>query len=72
MRDGYEEFWATLPEKVLHPLRVPINPDDHREVEVAIQAIRTLEQSGLFCPADKDQRVVPTEAALLAFALLTR
>lgn len=22
--DGYEEFWSTLPEKVLHPVRVPI------------------------------------------------
>jgi hypothetical protein len=24
MRDDYEEFWSALPEKVLHPLRVPI------------------------------------------------
>jgi hypothetical protein len=24
MRDGYGEFWSALPEKVLHPLRVPI------------------------------------------------
>lgn len=24
MSDGYEEFWSTLPEKVLHPVRVPI------------------------------------------------
>jgi hypothetical protein len=22
--DGYEEFWSTLPEKVQHPVRVPI------------------------------------------------
>lgn len=24
MRDGYEKFWSALPEKVLHPVRVPI------------------------------------------------
>jgi len=24
MSNGYEEFWSTLPEKVLHPFRVPI------------------------------------------------
>jgi hypothetical protein len=24
MSSGYEEFWSTLPEKVLHPVRVPI------------------------------------------------
>lgn len=24
MKNGYEEFWSTLPEKVLHPVRVPI------------------------------------------------
>ncbi len=24
MSDGYEEFWATLPEKVQHPVRVSI------------------------------------------------
>ncbi len=24
MDDGYEEFWATLPEKVQHPVRVPV------------------------------------------------
>ncbi len=24
MSNGYEEFWSTLPEKVLHPVRVPI------------------------------------------------
>jgi hypothetical protein len=52
--------------------RIVADPGDRREVEVAIQAIRTLEQAGLFCTADEDQRVVPTEAALLAFALLTR
>lgn len=24
MGDGYEEFWLTLPEKVQHPVRVPV------------------------------------------------
>jgi hypothetical protein len=24
MNNDYEEFWSTLPEKVLHPVRVPI------------------------------------------------
>ena len=24
MSSGYEEFWSTLPEKALHPVRVPI------------------------------------------------
>ncbi len=24
MSDGYEEFWSTLPEKVLHPVRVQV------------------------------------------------
>ncbi len=24
MSSGYEEFWAALPEKALHPVRVPI------------------------------------------------
>jgi hypothetical protein len=24
MNDGYEEFWSSLPRKVLHPVRVPI------------------------------------------------
>ena len=52
--------------------RVIADPDDHREFEAASQGIWNLKRAGLFCAESDDQRVVPTEAALLAFALLTR
>jgi hypothetical protein len=50
-------------------LRIIADPEDRREVETAMQAIRDLRQSGLF--ADRvDEVVEPTEAAVHAVALL--
>jgi len=51
-------------------LRIVGDPDDSREVEIAVQAIRNLRQSGLFHHRD-DEIVEPTQAAIRAVALLT-
>lgn len=50
-------------------LSIVSDPDDGREVETAIHAIRNLREFGLF--ADRgDEIVEPTQAALRAVALL--
>jgi hypothetical protein len=51
-------------------LRIVSNPDDEREVETAVQAIRNLREFGLFHNRD-DEIVEPTTAALRAVVLLT-
>ena len=51
-------------------LKIVSNPDDAREIETGVQAIRNLREFGLF--ADRDDEIVqPTPAALRACALLT-
>jgi hypothetical protein len=50
-------------------LRIIANPGDSREIEVAMQAIGDLTQSGLFSHGN-DEVVEPTPAALHAVALL--
>jgi hypothetical protein len=49
--------------------RIVSDPSDTREVEIAVQAIRNLGQSGLFHHRD-DEIVEPTQAAIRAVALL--
>lgn len=51
-------------------LRIVGDPDDHREVETAAQAIRNLTEFGLFRARD-DEIVELTQAAVRAIALLT-
>lgn len=51
-------------------LRIVSDPDDAREIETGVQAIRNLREFGLF--ADRDDEIVqPTPAALRACALFT-
>jgi hypothetical protein len=51
-------------------LKIVSDPDDAREIETGVQAIRNLREFGLF--ADRDDEIVqPTPAALRACALLT-
>jgi radical SAM superfamily enzyme YgiQ (UPF0313 family) len=52
-------------------LKIIADPEDRREVETAIRAIRDLRQSGLFANRDEDEIVGPTAAALHAVALLS-
>lgn len=64
----------------LHPEHLPANElvatkivsdlDDEREIETAVQAIRNLQEFGLFRARD-DEIVEPTQAALRAVTLLT-
>lgn len=50
-------------------LKIVSDPDDVREIETGVQAIRNLRELGLF--ADREDEVVePTPAALRAYALL--
>ena len=51
-------------------LRIAGNPEDRKEMETAMQAIRDLRESGLFSYQDDEAVVKPTPAALLAVALL--
>jgi hypothetical protein len=51
-------------------LKIVSNPDDAREIEAGVQAIRNLREFGLFANRD-DEVVQPTPAALRACALLT-
>jgi hypothetical protein len=51
-------------------LKVAIDPDDSREVETAIQAIRNLREFGLLAGQD-DESVEPTPPALRAVLLFT-
>ena len=53
-------------------LRVAAKPHDGREMETIAEAIRELRRCGLFRYRDDDEVVEPTQAALRAFALLTR
>jgi hypothetical protein len=50
--------------------RIVSDPDDAREIETGVQAIRNLQEFGLFANRD-DEIVEPTPAALRACALLT-
>lgn len=51
-------------------LKIVSDPDDTREIETGVQAIRNLREFGLF--ADRDNEIVQsTPAALRACALLT-
>lgn len=50
-------------------LRIISNPDDNREVEIAIHAISDLRRSGLVRYRNDDQVVEPTLAALRAVEL---
>jgi hypothetical protein len=51
-------------------LKIVSDPDDKREIETGVQAIRNLREFGLFANRD-DEIVQPTPAALRACALLT-
>jgi hypothetical protein len=51
-------------------LKIVGDPDDSRELETAVQAIRNLRKCNLFSARD-DETVEPTAAALRAVALLT-
>jgi hypothetical protein len=51
-------------------LKIVADPEDRREVETSVQAIRDLRQSGLFANRE-DEIVEPTAAALHAVALLS-
>jgi hypothetical protein len=51
-------------------LKIVGDPDDAREIETGVQAIRSLREVGLFTDRD-DEIVEPTPAALRACALLT-
>lgn len=53
-------------------LWIAADPEDDREVEVIRHAIRDLKRSGLLRYRSDDQLVEPTQAAVQAFALLTR
>jgi hypothetical protein len=50
--------------------RIVSNPDDAREMETGVQAIRNLGEFGLLTQRD-DEIVEPTPAAIRAVALLT-
>lgn len=52
-------------------LRIVADPDDVREVETAIEAVRDLRRSGLVRYRDDDLLVEPTQPALRAFELLS-
>lgn len=52
-------------------LRIIADPDDRREVETAMQAIRDLRHSGLFISGDDNEIVKLTPAALHAVELLS-
>lgn len=51
-------------------LKIVSDPDDAREIDTGVQAIRNLREFGLFAVRD-DEIVEPTPAALRACALLT-
>lgn len=51
-------------------LKIVADPDDERELETAIEAIRDLTECGLFSGEDDGDVVEPTPAALRAYALL--
>lgn len=51
-------------------LKIVSDPDDAREIETGVQAIRNLREFGLFADR-KDEIVEPTPAALRAVARLT-
>jgi hypothetical protein len=51
-------------------LKIVGDPDDEREMETAIEAIRDLMECGLFSGEDDGDVVEPTPAALRAYALL--
>jgi len=51
-------------------LKIVSDPDDAREIETGVQAIRNLREFGLFADRE-DEMVEPTPAALRAVALLT-
>lgn len=51
-------------------LKVVGNPDDAREIETGVQAIRSLREVGLFTHRE-DELVDPTQAAVRAVKLLT-
>jgi hypothetical protein len=51
--------------------RMVDDPKDRKEVQAFIGAICSLKRSGLFCVENDDWRITPTDAALVAVALLT-
>jgi len=51
-------------------LEVVTDPEDEREIETGVQAIRSLREIGLFTHRD-DEIVEPTPAAVRAVKLLT-
>lgn len=68
-----EEVLLRRPEQLtVAELRQKIvgDPDDEREVETALEAIRNLRESGLIRYRDDDQLVEPTHAVLRYVALV--
>lgn len=70
-----EEVIELLPVRMMVKelcLWIAANPEDDREVETIRDAIRDLKRSGLLRYRNDDLVVEPTQAAVQAFALLTR